>query len=196
MYFPKSQIQTDLYTKGGEFINFKTLENYIGYYYQTSNGKKYSGKNPTDTPSFELLTSISNTDNLDTELETNNFWTSNFTQYKPNIDKTISKSPPKQTYPVVTDANYSLGEFQRYFLKKSNETKFLEISKADYNRYVDKVDSVPYELYIPTQISWALTGDKNQVYQVNKTTVEKTEREQSLYGFTQYFKDKFTQFYK
>lgn len=195
MYYPKSQIQTNLYTKGGEFVNSSTQDNYVGPYYLTSTGKAYAGKNPDDSQTFPL-TNITSSSSTKPQTDSNSFWTSNFTAYQPNVDKTISKNPPKQTYPVVTDANYSLGEFQRYFLKKSNETKFLEISKADYNRYVDKVDSVPYELYIPTQISWVLTGDKNQVYQVNKTTVEKTEREQSLYGFTQYFKDKFTQFYK
>jgi hypothetical protein len=39
-------------------------------------------------------------------------------------------------------------------------------------------------------------GDKDQVYQVNQSIVARAEREQNLPGFTNYFKNRFTQFYK
>jgi hypothetical protein len=53
-----------------------------------------------------------------------------------------------------------------------------------------------FELYVPIQINWILTGDKEQVYKINQSIVARAEREQNLPGFIQYFKDKFTQFYK
>jgi hypothetical protein len=54
MYYPKSQIKTNLYTNGGEFSNSITNQPYQGYYYETSNGQLYTGKNPQDGPNILL----------------------------------------------------------------------------------------------------------------------------------------------
>jgi hypothetical protein len=53
-----------------------------------------------------------------------------------------------------------------------------------------------FELYIPIQINWILTGDKDQVYLTNQGIVARAERDNNLPGFELYFKGKFTQFYK
>lgn len=197
MYYPKSQIKTNLYTKGEEFTIGSSQDIYIGYYYQTSNGQFYTGKTPNNNqPNLPLFLINSPLDPSSTTKKFSNFWTSNFTQYKPKILKKPPPSPPTSTYPIPTYINYQTGEFERYFLKKSNEAKFIEISKEDYEMYINKDNSVSYELYIPTKISWILKGNKDQVYQTNKNIVGKVEREQNYYGFTSYFKDNFTQFYQ
>lgn len=200
MYFPKSQVKTNLFTNGGEFTLRNTNTSYKGYYYTTSNGKYFSGKTPNESPTFELVKIIPSPipSNPTGEPSTINYYLLergyskstrlNFTQKPP--------SPPKQSYPVLTENDYKLGEFQRYFLKKGNETKFLEISLEDYRKYVNRDRDVMFELYTPIQINWILTGDKEQVYKVNQSIVARAEREQNLPGFTQYFRDKFTQFYK
>jgi hypothetical protein len=208
MYYPKSQIKTNLLTRGGEFIIASSGQDYKGYYYMTSNGQAYSGKTPNDTPT-QLLQTISQVSSLsaiasDAEPGIGGSISSDISifslplNYVISTNLDISKSPttPKQSYPVVTENDYKLGEFQRYFIKKSNEPIFLEISLEDYRKYVNQDRSVMFELYIPFQINWALTGEKEQVYQTNQNIVAKTERDQNLPGFTQYFRDKFTQFYK
>jgi hypothetical protein len=200
MYYPKSQVKTNLNTKGGEYVTLDSNTPYKGYYYQTSNGEYFSGRTPNESPSFRL-TKINLNDNstpLSSIIGDNNFYSIsggysrstrlNFNQTPP--------SPPKQSYPVLTENDYKLGEFQRYFLKKGNETKFLEISLEDYRKYVSQDSDVMFELYVPTQINWILTGEEKQVYQVNQSIVARAEREQNLPGFTQYFRGKFTQFYK
>ena len=53
-YYPKSQIIQNLYTTGGEYILSTTKENYIGYYYKTFLGQKYTGKNPQDGANIKL----------------------------------------------------------------------------------------------------------------------------------------------
>ena len=58
MYYPKSQIQTDLYTTGGEYVFLSTKEQYIGFYWKTSSGKFFSGKTPQDPSTQELIISI------------------------------------------------------------------------------------------------------------------------------------------
>ena len=60
MYFPKSQITTNLYTNGGTYVYKDSPEGeyYIGFYFKTSKGKYYTGKNPNDTPVQEIIPEI------------------------------------------------------------------------------------------------------------------------------------------
>jgi hypothetical protein len=208
MYYPKSQIKTNLSTRGNEFVIFETNQEYKGYYYLTSNGQAYSGKIPSD-PTSQLLQPITQslsfaTEPKDAEASAIGSLTSDAAffslpeAYTTSTNLNFSTAPlaPKQSYPVVTENDYKLGEFQRYFIKKSNETKFIEISLEDYRKFVNRDTDVMFELYTPIQISWVLTGEKEQVYQTNQNIVAKAERDQNLPGFTQYFRDRFTQFYK
>ncbi len=55
MYFPKSQITPNLYTNGNEFVIETSKVPYVGYYFKTSNGKYYTGKNTSDRPNEELV---------------------------------------------------------------------------------------------------------------------------------------------
>jgi hypothetical protein len=50
MYFPQSQIKTNLYTNGDEFVVKSTDQNYVGSYWKTSSGQFFSKKNPQDIP--------------------------------------------------------------------------------------------------------------------------------------------------
>jgi hypothetical protein len=200
MYYPKSQVKTNLYTNGGEYIVFNSNTPYKGYYYGTSNGEYFSGRTPNESPSFKLAKVNLNEPSTPSsfEFERDNFYLIEG-GYALSTNLSFNQTPPtlpKQSYPIVTENDYKLGEFQRYFLKKGNETKFLEISLEDYRKYVSRDRDVMFELYTPIQINWILTGEKEQVYQVNQSIVARTEREQNLPGFTQYFRDRFTQFYK
>lgn len=198
MYFPKSQIKTNLYTKGGEYSFLNSSDSYVGYYYKTSDGRYFSGRTPNESPSFELFSLSLEDLSLTPSLGTADYYSIE-RGYARSTRLSFSSPPPsspKQSYPVVTENDYKLGEFQRYFLKKGNETKFLEISLEDYRKYVNQDSDVMFELYTPIQINWILTGDKEQVYKVNQSIVARAELEQNLPGFTQYFRDRFTQFYK
>ena len=55
MYFPKSQVKTNIYTNGNEYVLSTTKQPYKGYYYLTSSGKTYAGKKPTFSPSIEII---------------------------------------------------------------------------------------------------------------------------------------------
>jgi hypothetical protein len=200
MYYPKSQVKTNLYTKGGEYAISDSNTPYKGYYYETSTGEYFSGKTPNETPSFRLikveLNVIPNV--ISVPIKDENFYSIE-RGYALSTNLSFNQpppTPPKQSYPIVTENDYKLGEFQRYFLKKGNEIQFIEISLEDYRKFVNRDRDVMFELYIPIQINWILTGEEKQVYQTNQRIVARAEREQNLPGFTQYFRDKFTQFYK
>jgi hypothetical protein len=202
MYFPKSQIKPNQSTSGGEFIVESTGEEYVGSYFSTSTGEYYTGKNPQDQPVrllVELESKIINDQTLGTNLTplspTNpTIWTWDYL----GITSTPTEPPfqPTRIYPLPSELDYKLGEFQRYFLSKTNEPMFIEINKEQYQKYINRDETVAYQLYQPLTLPWQIAGDRNQVYNTNKNIVEKTERDNRLRGFKSYFKERYDQFYK
>lgn len=202
MYYPKSQIKSNQYTNGGEFQLASTGREYIGYYFLTSKQEAYTGKSPNDKPNNRLIsiTSISiNNKNLQKESEPlgNNYYLINDSYYKAkgfDLKRTSPRSPI-QTLGKPTDKDIQNGFFNRYFVKKGNEFKFIEISKAEYDKFKNQDTSVQWQLYTPTQIKWDIQGNREQVYNGNKTVVSLTEQRENLPGFTLFFREQFDKFW-
>ena len=205
MYYPKSQIKTNLYSEG-EYILSTTSENYIGYYHELSNGKKYTGKTPQDSPIIELI------------LDSNTVLLNDIPILidpvgLPSPNKIISTTPfdgsfnlslnqsiadrfipyPIQTPPTQQDKD--LGTFSRYFCKKNNENIYIEINKEQYTKFNTKDKTVAWDLYTPKQVLWQIKGGKTQTYNANKNNITLIEQRDKWYGFTQYFKDRFLKYY-
>lgn len=204
MYFPKSQIKPNLQTNGGEYSRADTGLEYIGFFYQTSKGEYYTGKNPEDGPNI-LLIPISNTKNspLDvsinfsyiTELGTNNPETvASYINVK-KIDTTQRKSIPKNIFSTPQPQDYINESFVRYFAKKRNEEKYLEIDKITYDKLVSQDPTFLFELYKPLKLNWQISGDKAKAYQTNETQTALLARRERLESFIEYFKGNFNQLY-
>ena len=221
-YYPLSQIKSNLYTNGNEYVLVTTRENYIGYYYQTSNGKRYTGKTPQDGSNI-LLLPITKTVNDFPETSPNSNGPIPFTYYNsvltysetlpngqvqetpyPNNgdSKSYTRTNPIQprTQPtpnvtIPTQKDYTLGTFQRFFCKKNNENIYFEIDQNTYRLLKSQSVSIAWDLYSAVYTMWYLTGDKITVAKANKGLIENIERTQKWYGFSQYFKDDFTKYY-
>ena len=63
-YYPLSQIKTGFYTNGNEFILSSNEDEYVGPYYKTSNGRRFTGLNSND-PTTELLILAPGVEDLD-----------------------------------------------------------------------------------------------------------------------------------
>lgn len=202
MYYPKSQIKTDLYTNGGEFITSKNGDAYQGYYFSTSDNLYYTGRNPNDKPNYLL----SNTQLPLDPLSKTNTETSNINSYYnyPLVyslaltlnQPVIPPSIPTQTIVLPTEEEYEITEYQRYFVKKTNEIIYIEISQEEYNRYIDQDINVSYQLYIPFTLPWVISGNRNDVYNVNKKTISRISNNLKLIGFPSYFKNRYDQYFK
>lgn len=210
MYYPKSQIKTNLHTSGGELLDAFTKQPYTGDYYELSNGELYSGKNPNDKPTRLLIKANQNNNSFEglsdyvkptntkftPPLQTNE-WVINDTSYlnSSQLQTTLIQNSPSFT-PTPTQEEYEFGEIQRYFIKKRNELKYKEINFDEYKKYVSKNPNRPFQLFKPFSIPWEISGDKDKVYNTNKNTVERVSKNLKLVGFKSYLKEKYTKFYK
>ena len=203
IYYPKSQIKENQYTNGGELQLISTKEEYKGYYYIVSSNRFFSGKNPQDKPSVELeeitspeLTEITSTDSSIEYLPPNYYIIdSNYYKSKKLSEKRDAPRAPIQTLGKPTDKDIQNGFFNRYFVKKGNEFKFIEISKEEHLKFQNKDTLVQWQLYTPTRIKWDIQGDREQVYNGNKTVVSLTEQRENLPGFTLFFRGQFDKFW-
>jgi hypothetical protein len=196
MYFPKSQIKSNLYTNGGEYILSTTKNEYKGYYYEISSGKKYTGKTPQDGPNILLLNFTSPllsppTTNIPVDPTNNTIY---------SINKTISKSLPDRSLPLFnptlpTQQEKNVGLFTRYFCKKNNELIYLEINKETFTKLANQSPSIAWDLYTPKGITWQIKGNQEQTYLANKNNVMLLEQRQKWYGFSQYLKEDFLKYY-
>lgn len=216
-YFPKSQIKLNQYTNGDEYAISSTKEIYQGYYYEVSNGKKYTGKNPNSPPNL-LLVSI-NTSPTPPQLSNsfppnmiesyansqsgNDFSITDFSTNSSLLDITRYSNPtnspsrslptPIQTLPTQKDKD--LGSFPRYFCKKTNENYYIEINKEQFTKLQSRDITIAWDLYIPLQIIWQIKGGKTKTYNANKNNITLIEQRNKWYGFTKYFKDRFLKYY-
>lgn len=221
MYYPKSQIIENLYTNGGELKPFNSEKEYKGYYFRTSNGETFSGKNPSDKPNIPLdivspganelsspSSNINFTDNntkavkytsKESEPLPDNYYITNDSYYKAKSISTNRGDAPRkpiQSKPLPNEEDYKNGQFIRYFVKKSNENIFVEINKDEYELFKIKNIKVQFNLYVPIQIPWNLTGDRTNVFNNNKSISNIYETRDKLYGFSLSFKNKFDKYYR
>jgi len=200
MYIPKSQIKTNLYTNGdpsiGEAYVLSTDKSlYVGYYYELSNGQKFTGKYPGDNVNI-TLEPITYAEYL--EDNSSIYYNVGISDY--NVLKNISDSKPTylpQYLPTIpTNKDYQTGEYTRYFCKKINELLYVEISKDYYTKLTKQNTSVAFEYYLPFNIPWRLAGKVIDVYNTNKNIVALTMKKQKLSMFNKYLKEDYTKYYK
>jgi hypothetical protein len=204
-YHPKSQIKTNLYSEG-KYILLNNNEPYIGYYYELSNGKKYTGKTPQDTPNLELtlpidIILIDGTPTLidkfglpiPNKITPLTPFSGTFKVALNNPATQRSLPTPIQTLPTQKDKN--LGSFPRYFCKKNNENLYIEINKEQFTKLQNRDKTIAWDLYTPLQIIWQIKGDKTQTSNANKNNITLIEQRNKWYGFTKYFKDNFLKYY-
>jgi hypothetical protein len=206
-YFPKNKIITNLYTKGGEFsVNG---EDYIGAYYKTYGGKIYSGKNPVNGSSQELLPIQSPPDNFSPTSITQTagiLYNNNTSDYinNPNLTDINTYEVPAQFYPKPTDNDYQKGYIMRYFAKKRNDIGYvIEINKETYLSLINQDKVYDYVTYQAIDIFWQITGPlkddrKNKLYKVagiidtNKRLVE--SKDKAFRGLIEFIGEKYDKF--
>jgi len=201
MYYPKSQIKTNLYTNGNEYVFIDNGDIYQGFYYKTSTGEYFTGRTPDDRPNIQIIPLIQ-----PTERTVNNVsfrykvdQTSDLAltyEGGSQADSTSIQIVPSYIAPTPTQQDYQIGEFRRYFCKKGNEILYLEIDKTTYDKLIVKDIQYLYSLYEPFNLPWKLTGTQEEVEKVNRNIVELTSKRLQLPQFGRYLKDDYLKYYK
>ena len=211
-YYPLSQITSNLNTNGGEFMYDDTKEEYKGNYWKNSKEEYFTGRTPQDTPTKKLIKIVYNEDNSLSERKTSVVAlftqdpdpvvdysglvnTSEYLKLK-GIDPNKITLLPSYSATLPTEQDYKNTEFRRYFCKKTNEIIYLEISKENYDKLVAQDPQIQFQLYIPFNLPWQLTGDREQVYKTNRNITELASVRQKLPMLAEYLKMDFTKYYK
>lgn len=221
-YYPLSQIKPNLYTNGSEYTLFSTREPYTGYYYEVSDGKKYTGKTVYDGPNNLLIKSNSIPFlSTDPQNSVNNEETSplyvnialpnvdenpdsgvpypesiNNDYYQLNKISPILRTLPQPNIIPPKPPDYALGTYQRFFCKKNNENIYFEIDKPTHEKLTQKNQNIAFDLYSSISTLWYLKGKISKIYKSNKGLIELIERNKKWLGFSQYFKNNYLQYYK
>ena len=185
-YYPKSQIKTDLFSNGGDFLRSDDGLPYIGSYWETSDGSIFSGKTPNDRPYVELLPIQPPVEQ--TPLNTITEWT---VDYPSKIVNSTPGQVPKQHLFTPTPKELLLGQASRYFTKKSNQKVYFEISKDTFKKLTSKSNEILFQLYTPITMIWRLQGNDDEVFEANLNTARDIQNRQQLPGFVNFFKGKF-----
>lgn len=216
-YYPKSQVQTGLFAysrdsstdEGDVFVyRYDTTIFYEGPYFKTSDGKYFSGLSPSSGNNSEIIPYIDPINDIDINsslLTVENVpYSFNYnTNLDPNYGNILSprKTPQAQVIPgqginLPTKKDYQIGEFRRYFCKKTNELKYLELDQVMFDKISRKDPLVLYSLYTPFFLSWKLTGLEEEVARVNKNIVDLTSKRYSLKQFGNFLNNNYTKYYK
>ena len=200
MYYPKSQIQTGFYSNG-DLIELKSSTPYTGPYFNTSDGKSFTGKTLNDGPNLELIPApfIFTKRAPTEEFEEGDEWENEDPRFLPpndrySINKGVNRESnvysPLSYSPILTPNNITNGEFQRYIVKKSNENLFTEVNLTNFKLSVSSI------LYFPILLPWVISGKKEQVKTINYKQVKFLEEYRSAEGLGEFLRHDYLRFYQ
>jgi len=202
MYYPKSQVQTHLFSDE-EFLIATTGEPYTGYYWATSNGRFFTGKFPNELNNQKLVKNISAPPNkhfVPDQKHQQHYYnvtpqTLSYLRLK-NINTLIAPALPQPLPCIPTKKDYEVGEITRYFCRKKSEIVFIETNKENFQKFKEKDDSVYHVGYVALSLPWVITGVQEKVAIENKKMVEYRELRQGFDGLGLYLNHNYLQFYK
>tara|TARA_R110001592_G_scaffold100565_2_gene285253 strand:+ start:10148 stop:10792 length:645 start_codon:yes stop_codon:yes gene_type:complete len=184
-YHPKSQIQTNLFTDGEEFSLSTTGEVYTGYYYKISNNSQFTGKSPSNGSSIRLVNIIDLSNEGHDGLHENPQEVDT-TVFYPNNTTSNHLFLPQYNTPLPTPDDYKREIFTRYFCKKSNENKYLEIDQKTYDKLISRDSSILWSLYTPFSLQWKISPNESANSLYNQSSIFKTLNSGDYKGFSSY----------
>jgi hypothetical protein len=200
MYYPKTQIETNLYSSGDLLIESTRLP-YTGFYFSTYDGKYFSGKEPNDGPNFSLI--LPSKREINNQIFNDILFDPNPTIYDPRFEgdnsvySNLSGANPNEipyspipNYPILTPKDIANGQFVRYFIKKSNENIYTEVNRKNYLLASNQ------SLYKQISFSWVIVGDRNKVATTNRNQLIFQENKYKIQGLGAFLRFDYTQFYQ
>ena len=200
MYYPKTQIETNLYSSGDLLIESTRLP-YSGFYFSTYDGKYFSGKEPNDGPNSPLI--LPSKKEINNQIFNDLLFDPSPSTYDPRFEgdnntySTLSGANPNKLpysptphYPILSLKDIANGQFVRYFIKKSNENIYTEVNRRNYLLASNQ------SLYKQISFSWVIVGDRNKVATTNRNQLIFQENKYKIQGLGAFLRFDYTQFYQ
>jgi hypothetical protein len=161
-YYPSFAITPNLNASGDTY----TLNGvpYVGPYYETYDGRAFTGSDPTKGLNQELTringyTYAPGLDNTNLSNKSRSSLASKTGVTPSTLQNPRIPGQPNTYYPQPTEQDYKKGYVIRYFTKKENERGFItEISQDEYNSIVNGTADYDISIYQTATILWKLTG--------------------------------------
>jgi len=209
-YYPKSKVKPAKSTNGGEFL--LKGKPYKGKYYETFDGKHYTGENPAfgkneslvKIPTYvdsQYMNTKPMTENMRQKLASAN----NLTVANPIvIPDAVFKGSPTSYFTKPIELDYDKGYIIRYFTKKINTPGYvIEISPQEYASIQDGSVSYDVSYWQLQEIFWKLTGPLHSkrisqydtragIIDTNKRLVETANK--TFLGITDFIGGEYTKF--
>lgn len=142
-YYTVSEIELNLYTKGGQYMLQDQTE-YIGLYHKyPATNEIYTLASWDSSKSKKLITYRV----VDPAAVT-------FQELNPNMKTKYKLPQPKR--PEISLKDRKIGFIHRYFIQKVNSLKITEINKNQFDDYNNK--KFDPNMYRIVQIKWTITG--------------------------------------
>lgn len=191
MYYPKSKIETNLYSNGDLLIK-SSLKSYYGLYFATSDGRFYSGKEPNDGPNLELIQVEAEVADSDANAVVGNISDLRYANLENTRYSNLSRPSLQTNFPISftpqpTEGDYQTGEITRFFAKKRNENIYYEVQDTS-------VSSNP--IYAVFSLQWVISGKEDIVSSINKNTVSLYMRQLPIPAFDKFLKNDYLKFWK
>lgn len=170
IYYTPTEIQNDLFTNGGQWMELDTWENYVGFYHTyISTNEVFSEKEWHPTKSKKLVPFRDRPSSYFQYIDLVNYRKSDGVKeevYGPV--KYERFSAPIATVREITDSEKKRGIMSRYFLFKRNELASrlpIEIDKTQADTYPISNYGINQYLYQMVEVPWKVSGPEFDVIQ-------------------------------
>ena len=200
MYYPKTQIETNLYSSGDLLVESTRLP-YSGFYFSTYDGKYFSGKEPNDGPNFSLV--LPSKKEINNQIFNDLLFDPSPSTYDPRFEgenntySTLAGANPNELpysptahYPIPTLKDIANKQFVRYLIKKSNENVYTEVNRVSY------ILASNQSLFKQISFSWVIAGDRNKVATTNRSQLIFQENKLKIQGLGAFLRFDYLQFYQ
>lgn len=146
LYYPADEITANLYTAGAEWMTTDNVE-YIGSYHRYNTGEVYTKSTWDARTSVKLIPYVA-PDSIVKKNET-------YVKLKPNFQ--LRRKSPIEIPVRITAADIRNNYINRYFLKKINNSKIIEVNRAQYLDW--QSDNIDRTLYLGIEMQWFISGN-------------------------------------
>jgi|DEB0MinimDraft_4_1074332.scaffolds.fasta_scaffold46854_1 hypothetical protein len=143
LYYTAAEIETGLYTNGGE-LQYDTGVEFRGQYHRYTTGEYYSGANWNKKTSKKL---VPIPPQIDPEVILYN-------KLNPGL-----KTKYKLVRPIpvtITDDNIKAGYVRRFLFCKINDNQIIEVDRTQYDQW--QAGDIDNNIYSAITIKWYITG--------------------------------------